>query len=413
MMFQLPQTAKATLAVLALSAAFASCKNNDDVVEIVPAIENPYVVTMAYAPASGFNYSYYTVPFKDLMTGSISAKGQGTEQVGYFDYRKIDNTIYAIGGLDDVKVTAIQQNANSELTEKGSNTFPTAISDIVEGDASNLLAVSVSRSVNKISFYQLSKNTVSVAKTVQVSTSDLYNGDTALGIEYTGMAVVGNHVFLSYYVINKTTFASPSVGQAEVAVYSYPDFQFQKVIRDARVGPVGGFNIKNGLIKDESGNVYALSHSNVANGYSQFTQPSGILKIASGATTFDAGYLFDVNAKAGGNAVHVLYLQGGKAFAKLNMTARSSQAAYSDGSLSAAVIDFNNQTVNLVNGVPPANGDGRRLAAFAEGEFVYTIVKVTENGVAENYIYKINTTTYTATKGAKAEASFVAGLFKF
>ena len=412
MMSQLSQTTKAALTVLALSATFASCKNND-AVTVTPATEKPYVVTMAYAPASGFNYSYYTVPFKDLMTGSISAKGQGTEQVGYFDYRKIDNTIYAIGGLDDVKVTAIQHGADSNLTEKGSNTFPAAISDIVEGDANNLLAVSVSRSVNKISFYQLSKNTVSIAKTVQASTSDLYNGDTTLGIEYTGMAVVGSHVFLSYYVINKTTFASPLVGQAEVAVYSYPELQFQKVIRDSRVGPVGGFNIKNGLIEDESGNVYAISHSNPANGYSQFSQPSGILKIASGATTFDAGYLFDVNAKAGGNAVHVLYMKGGKAFAKLNMTARGSQANYSDGNLTAAVIDFNNQTVNAVSDVPPASGDGRRLAAFAEGDFVYTVVKVTENGVTENYIYKINTTNFTATKGAKAEASFVAGLFKF
>ncbi len=406
------QTTKATLTVLALSAAFTSCKNNDDN-PVVPAIENPYVVTMAYAPASGFNYSYYTVPFKDLMTGSINAKGQGTEQVGYFDYRKIDNTIYAIGGLDDVKVTAIQQNANSELTEKGSNTFTTAISDIVEGDADNLLAVSVSRDVNKISFYQLSKNTVSVAKTAQASTSDLYNGDTTLGIEYTGMAVVGSHVFLSYYVIDRTTFATPNVGAAEVAVYSYPELQFQKVIRDSRVGPVGGFNIKNGLIEDESGNVYAISHSNGANGYSQFTQPSGILKIAKGATSFDAGYYFDLAAKAGGNAVHVLHLKGGKAFARLNMTARGSQTAYSDGSLKAAVLDFNNQTVNVVNEVPAANGDGRRLAAFAEGDFVYTVVKVTENNVTENYIYKINTTNYTATRGAKAEASFVAGLFKF
>ncbi len=400
------------MTALALSAAFASCKNTDDVT-VVPAVENPYVVTMAYAPASGFNYSYYTVPFKDLMTGSISAKGQGTEQVGYFDYRKIDNTIYAIGGLDDVKVTAIQQGAESELVERGSNTFPAAISDIVEGDAANLLAVSVSRNVNKISFYQLSKNTVSVAKTVQASTADLYSGDTTLGIEYTGMAVVNDHVFLSYYVINRTTFATPNVSGAEVAVYSYPELQFQKVIRDSRVGPIGGFNIKNGLVEDESGNVYAISHSNSANGYSQSTQPSGILKIAAGATTFDAGYLFDVNGKAGGNAVHVLYLNGGKAFAKLNMTARGSQTPYSDGSLAAAVIDLRNQTVNMVNDVPPANGDGRRLAAFAEGDFVYTVVKVTENGVAENYIYKINTTTYTATKGAKAEASFVAGLFRF
>jgi hypothetical protein len=405
-------TSKAALTVLAMSAVLASCKKDDDT-PATPAVEKPYIVTMAYAPASGYDYSYFTVPFKDLMTGSISAKGQGTEQVGYFDYKKIGTTIYAIGGLNDVKVTALQQTETSGLVEKGSNTFPAAIADIVEADGSNLLAVSMNNATNMISFYQMTKNTVTVAKKVDVPTSDLYTTDTMLGVNYSGMAVVGNKVFLSYYISNKTTFETPNTAQAEVAVYSYPEMQFQNVIRDSRVGPIGGFNVKNGLIEDESGNVYAISNSNPANGFSQSTRPSGILKIANGSSTFDAGYFFDVNGKSGGNAVHLLYLGNGKAFAKLNVTDRAAQTRWSDGMLKAAVIDFNSQTVNMVSGLPEASGDGRRMAAFAEGENVYTVVKETTNGVSENYIYKINTTTFTATKGAKTEASFVAGVFKF
>ena len=408
-------TPKAALAALVLGATlFASCSKDDNNTNTTPTKDRPYIVTMAYAPASGFNYSYYTVAFKDLMTGAINAKGQGTEQVGYFDYRKIDNTIYAIGGLDDVKVTAIQQGENSELTERGTNTFPVAIADIVEADGSSLLAVSMRNKSNTISFYQLAKNTVTVAKKVDLPAADLYNSaDTNVGVNYSGMAVVGNKVFLAYYVSDKATFATPYTSQAEIAVYSYPELQFQNIIRDSRVGPIGGFNTRNGLVKDENGNVYALSHSNPANGFSQSTKPSGILKIATGAATFDAGYYFDVAAKGGGNAVYTLYLGNGKAFARLNTTDRASQTRWSDGSLKAAILDFQNQSVNMVSDVPAANGDGRRLAAFAEGDFVYTAVNVTENGVAATYIYKINTKTFTATRGAKAEANFVAGLFKF
>src|SRR5690606_21297122 len=84
--------------------ALGACKKSENPAND-PTVEKPYIITMAYAPPSGFDYSYFTVPFEDLMTGALNAQGQGAEQVGYFDYTKINETIYAIGGLDDVKVT--------------------------------------------------------------------------------------------------------------------------------------------------------------------------------------------------------------------------------------------------------------------------------------------------------------------
>src|SRR5699024_11183632 len=131
----------------------------------------------------------------------------------------------------------------------------------------------------------------------------------SLGLSYSGMVISGNHLFLSYYISNPETFETPKTDMARVAVFAYPSLEFQKVITDSRVGPIGGFNVKSGLIKDDQGNVYAISHSNPANGFSQSTKPSGILKINSGTTTFNPEYFFDIAAKAnGGNAAHLSYI---------------------------------------------------------------------------------------------------------
>lgn len=399
------KSAKWIAAAAIAATAFVSCSNDDDNTPSTPAVSKPYIVTMAYAPASGYNYSYYTVPFGDIMSGTISAKGQGTEQVGYFDYTKIGNTIYAIGGLDDVKVTAIQQNSDSSLKEVGSTTFPAALSDLVEGDSNNLVGVSMAQNLNTVTFYQIAKNSVAVTKTVSVPVSKLYTGTN--GISYTGMAVSGNQVFVSYYEMNPNTYATPSTDQATVAVFSYPDFTFQKVITDSRVGPIGGFNVKDGLIKDESGNIFAVSHSNPANGYSQSTKPAGILKIANGSTTFDANYFW----QAADNAIvsHMKYISGGNAFAEINTTARASQAAWSDGSLQSAIINLNNKTVNYISGIPAHKGQGRRLPILVDGNNIYTPVS---DGTS-SYIYKTDLSARTATKGAQAQASFVPGIFKY
>ena len=389
------------LSVLALIAlTFTSCSKDKDSEQ--PS-EGSYIMTMAYAPPSGFDYSYYSVPVTDLMTGTLDARGKGLEQVGYFDYTKIGNTLYSIGGLNDVKVTAIQKGSDGNLTEAQSATFPKAISDITEADEAHLLAVSMDQNTNVITFYIMDKNTVTVKNTITDSVSNILHANNPdLGLSYTGLAVVGNQVFLSYYVMDKNTFATPDANHAEVAVYSYPNLKFEKVISDNRVGSIGGFNIKNGLIKTENGDVYAISSTNPANGFNQDNNyPQGILRIKKGTTEFDSGYYFNTNA------VHVLNLGGNKVFAELNKTPKNDQTPWSDGTLTSAILDLGSQTVTVVSDVPTHQGNGRRLAALQEGDFVY--LPVTEdNGI---FIYKINTNNGTAVKGAQVASSFVAGVF--
>ncbi len=383
---------------------FSSCSADDEVNPSPQPTDEPFVLSLAIQGSEG-NYTYYTVPFEDVMSGTLSAEGKGIEQPGYFDFKQIDNTIYSLGGLDDVNVVAITKNEEGELIQTGDVSFDNSLSDVVKADDHTLVAVTLSANSDMVTFHTLNENDVSVIKTVTRPISDLTNDDVPA---YSGMRIEDGNVFLSYYISDPNTYATDYTDIARVAVYSYPNFEFQKVITDDRVGPIGGFNIKSGLIEDENGAIFAISHSNPANGFSQFTNNSGILKINSGETAFDPDYFFNVNEIAGGNPVHLMYLGNGKAFAEINMSAREDQVMWTDSPLQSAIIDLNNKTVNFISGIPEHNGAGRRLAALQDGNLVYLTIPG-EQGVS---VYRVDTTNYTATKGADVEANFVAGFFK-
>ena len=383
----------------------ASCSTDEDPVNPVPQPnDNPFVLSLA-VQGSENTYTYYTVPFEDVMSGSLSAAGQGIEQPGYFDFKQIDNTIYSMGGLDNVNVVGITQNESGELTQIGDVSFTNSLSDIVKADDGTLVAVTLSANSDQVTFHTINENTVTVNDIVTRPIFDLTENDVPA---YSGMRIVQNKLFLSYYISNPNTWETSYTDEAMVAVYSYPGFKFQEVITDDRVGPIGGFNTKSGLIEDENGNIFAVSHSNPANGYSQFTNDSGILRINNGETAFDQDYFFDVEEVAGGTVAHLKYLGNGKAFAEINMADRTEQATWSDSPLQSAVIDLNDRTVNFISGIPEHNGAGRRLAALHEGNFVY--LTIPEDDAVS--VYQINITDYTATKGATVEANFVAGFFK-
>ncbi|HYG38935.1 MAG TPA: DUF4374 domain-containing protein [Cytophagales bacterium] len=382
--------------------SFTACNNDDE-----PSVASGDFVVSLAVQGSDNTFTYYSVPFEDIMTGSLSALGKGIEQPGYFDFTQIDNTIYSIGGLDDVNVVGINQKEDGSLSQIGNVSFQTSLKDIVKADNNTLVGIELSSTSDMVRFHTIDVNTVTVKNTIEHPVADLTD---LVSPSYSGMVISGDHLFLSYYISDPTTFKTDHTDNAWVAVYSYPELQFQKVIEDTRTGPIGGFNVKSGLIKDEKGDVYALSHSNPANGFSQSTKPGGIMRIKSGETEFDQSYFFDIEEITGGkNTAHLKYLGDGKVFAEINMADRSQQAAWSDAPLKSAIIDLNDQTINYIDGVPEHSGSGRRLAALQDGKYIYMGIPE-GNGI---FIYKIDTENYTATKGAEVQANFIAGIFKY
>src|SRR5699024_11137661 len=218
----------------------------------------------------------------------------------------------------------------NNLKKVGHIVFDASVSDLRKADENTLVSVRMGES-NVINFRNIDAQSIQVSSEQTIPASKLFNHfKNKEQLSYSEMAISGNHLFLSYYISDSETFATPYTDTARVAVFSFPELEFQKVIKDTRVGPIGGFNVKDGLIKDENGNIYAVSHSNPANGYSQSTKPSGILKINSGETDFDPDYFFDISSKIdGGDAAHLLYLGNGKAFAEINTMARNEQEEWS------------------------------------------------------------------------------------
>ncbi|WP_255397250.1 DUF4374 domain-containing protein [Reichenbachiella sp. 5M10] len=391
------------IATLVSASILSSCDEGDDV---SPA-KGDFAVTLAIQGSEG-GFTYYTVPFLDVMTGTLSAQNtEAIEQPGYYDYTQIDRTLYSIGGLGATDVHSIIQNEDESLSEVGSATFANSLSDLVRADDDNLLAVSLSSESDQVVFYTIDNNTISVKETFSSPASNL---TTEYVAAYSGLAVSGDHVFLSYYISDRDTYNTPYTDKAQVAVYSYPELEFIKVIEDDRVGPLGGFNIKAGLFADEDGNIYGVSHSNPANGYSQSTKPAGILKINKGETEFDADYFFDVAALTDGKTIsHLKYLGDGRAFAQINRDERAQQGRWSDSPLETAVVNLETPSVAFISDVPEHSGDGRRLAVLHNGDFVYQCIPE-DTGI---YVYKIDTKNLTAEKGALVEANFVAGFFRF
>lgn len=392
--------------LIASTALFPACSEKESEEEYIG--NDAFVLTLAYAGAN-FNYDYYTVRFDDVMSGSLSAVGKGYHQLGYFSYDKIGDQIFSTGGLGTAGIVGLTKGADGSIREVGGAlSFDNSLQDVIETEDQKLVGVEISSSSDVVKLHILEPETVTVNATKSIAVSNL---TSVAGPSYSGMVQSGNYLYLSYYISDPTTYATPNTDEAQVAVFSYPSLEFVKVMTDDRTGPIGGFGTKSGLIKDESGNVYALSHSNPANGFSQFTTEPAILRINRNSTEFDQSYLFSFNDVAEGKTTgHLIYLGNGKVFAEMNTADRSEQSAWSDAPLRPAVLDLNSKTINYISNIPEHTGIGRKLASTVLYDGNYLYMSIPEE--VSTYIYRIDLTNYTATKGAEVEANFVAGFFK-
>lgn len=392
-----------------MSQFFAACSDDDDPVpEEEYNGEEAYVLSLAYQGTDG-NFTYYTVQFDDVMSGSLSAVGKGIDQLGYYSYNQIDDKIYATGGFELTDIVAMEKNASGQLEESGGvSSFANSLNDVIKGEDGSLVAIEMSSSSDVVTLHRIDAETVTVQDSKTTAVSNLTD---SIGPSYSGMVQTGDYIFVSYYISNPTSYATNSTDSAEVAVFTYPGLDFVKVISDDRTGPVGGFGTAAGLIKDGNGNVYVLSHSNPANGYSKYTQDAAILRINSGETTFDPDYIFDFNEVTDGKTTaHMVYLGGNKVFVEMNTQDRSEQVAWADGPLKPAILDLGAKTINYVEGVPEHAGIGRKLAAstLLDDGYIYMVVPEAES----LFVYRVDTENYTATKGAEVQANFIAGFFK-
>ncbi len=370
-----------------------------------------YVLSLGVTGTDGVTV-YYVVSTDSLTSGTISANGNGIEQTGYHDYQKGSNTIFCIGGMGVTECTGIVRADDGNLEENGSFVFTNSLSGLTQIDNNTMLGVEIPANAeagDKFTFYTIDANTLEITnKNTSVSVSPLSDLDwpSLTGFEYSN-----GYVYLSYCPMNSSTFDTNYTDNGYVAVFSYPELKLVNHIVDSRTGNIGSWNAYNGFMKDEQGDLYLLSNSNIVNGYSQTTKGASFTRIKSGATDVDEDYFFDFSEVTNGmSPSHVIYCGNGIAYAEVCTLNAEQQAEHrwSDTGLKGMIVDLYNKTAVEVEGIPIHDGDGgRRFAALYDNGYVYFRIGTSEG----NYLYQVDVKNATAIRGAKVSATFVAGFF--
>jgi len=386
---------------------FTAC--DDDLAAEQETPNAPYVLSLGVT--SNGNTTYYVVSTNNLMEGTINAVGKGIEQNGYHDYQKGGNSIFCIGGLGLTSATAVVRGADGLLKEQGEFVFDSSLSGFCQVDDNTMVGVELpanKESGTQLTFYTVDANTAAIlSKNTETTVDPIDRLDWP---SLTGMMYSGGNLYVTYTPMNSLTFETAYTDTCFVAVYSYPDMKFVKLMKDSRMGPGGSWGAYNGLLKDEHDNLYVMSNSAISNGYSQSTKHAGFLRINKGQTEFDTDYFFDFEALTGGlKPAHVAYVGNGLVFAEVStLNPQTANDRWGDKSLKCCLIDLVNKTVTDVDGIPVHNGNGgRRFAYFHEGNYVYLPV-TTPEGV---YIYRTDLKTAHAERGARVMTSFVGGFF--
>ncbi|RZM22652.1 MAG: DUF4374 domain-containing protein [Pedobacter sp.] len=381
-----------------LAIAAVSCKKSDTEDTTVVG-SKVYALGVGVSVTSGT--ANYVVQTSDLMNGTISLTGNGILQDGYRDYASAGSKFFSVGGLGITDVNTYSLDAGDKLTVKKGLTFDLANDQLVDVDGTGKTLAGISSPSGptvglNIKFYTVDVAANTVSNKVDVPMNSIYPSADDWTFN-TG-----------FYPVNATTYDTKNTDFNYVAIYSYPGFVLQKVIKDSRTGPSGAFNTRSGLFKTEAGDLYAVSNSSYSVGYSQSTKPAGILKIAAGATEFDANYYFNTDAATnGGKITHAIYIGSNKLFVSITTKAPTLAERWGDANLRFAIVDLAAKTITPITNSPVFSGNGgRSYAALLDDNKIYTAAAV--GGVVN--IYQIDLANNTATKGAIIQGAFLGGI---
>lgn len=396
-----------TLLIASVVAGAVGCDKTDDLgnTEIPYA---PYVLSLGISAGGGT--TYYVVTTDDLMNGTIDAKGKGIEQNGFRDYEQGNRTVFSIGGLGVTSVAGLTRDRDGYLREEGDFVFDNSLRAFSQIDESTMLGVEIpdnAESGSKITFYSVDIDRIAIKSKTHADIAPLAELEWP---SITGVCRSGDNVYVTYFGMNPKTFDTKFTDATYVAVYSYPDMVFKTIMTDTRTGPAGSWYAHNGIFNVESGDMYVMSNSSLANGFSQATKGAAFLRIPKGTTEFDS-YFFDFEAKSGGlRPAHIKYIGNGLVFAEVStLNPQTTADRWSDRALKCCIIDLNNQTITDINEIPVHYGNGgRRFAVLVDGGYVYMPITNSEG----TYIYRVDPHTGTAVKGAKILTTFVAGFFR-
>ncbi len=345
-----------------------------------------------------------------LLSGVVSPINNGYEQPAWMTFFQGPDQIIA-GGYTSAPEFTSYELVEGELTKGESFFVDLSIyaSDIV--DASTMVLMGSARSgLSEKKIYLVNTDLMEIEKTVTVDFGNDANQNLlAFPVD---LKVRGSKMFAAYYMINADgSFSTPDANEARIAVFSYPELTFEKIITDDRAPNIGRYYTTNAIEIDENNDIYTFSPSSLACGYSPVPSTnSGILRIKNGETDFDPDYHVDFEALSGGYKINdMIYVANGKAVVRVLKEDENDGsylwATYAPTSpsplLSTGVIDLYNQTFTLLDEVPKAGG-GWNTAYLVEGTKLY--LGISHSSYAGIYI--IDTYDNTASAGVEVDGNY-------
>jgi hypothetical protein len=397
------------MSVLAMGIAFTSCKkkkNNEE----QPTISSGYFVGLK-TESAGVE-AEYVLTTADLMSGTISANGIGTEQLGWMYYHKTAGSKYMAFDYTNNVCTGYTLN-NGAIQEAGSFIYDRVdvIGNLPNGNVIGIGAPWGGGSYDT-KIQTIDPNSMSITNTVNHPLYTLYDDTLAqLNMWPTHTFVDGDKLYVSFYPLHGASWQTDRTDTAYVSVFSYPGMVYQTTFKDSRTSPIGYYGGSPCIFTDENGDHYTFSSSSLAAGFTQSTKPSGILKINSGATAFNSSYFFNIE-NFGYRLLTGTYVGNGKVVARVVSTGNDGTmwGAFSvDNPIcKLAVIDLYSQNFTIVNDVPLHGGQYFTPFLVEDGK-VYASI----NNGSTAHVYRIDPATATATQGALIDGNQLQAFFKF
>lgn len=403
----------AGFAVVASSCSKDKVDNNTD-----PIVDGTSTYVLGVGVTTTEGSTNYIVNTDDLMSGKISLLKNGILQEGYREYMNIGNQFYSIGGLGATDVKSYSIGADNKLIAKEGLVFKEGASDYRDVDnGKTMLGLKVTTDNNyegNASFFFVDVNAYALKNTVNVSAKQVFAAtDNSYGWDHSGIAISGNRAYQTVFPISKA-WTTPDVKANYVAVYSYPDFKFQKLIQDTRTGPAGAPLMRSGIFATENGDLYTISHDAYGFEQNKTMKDPAILKIKAGSDEFDQSYYFKTTGITnGGKIIKAIYVGNGKLFAQVKTGAQATDPTTGKGQqwdqtqLKYAIVDLVNKQITAVNNSPIYDGAEDGFFDAAAGK-VYIPAKV---GSTLN-VYQVDVASATAKKGVEIEATYVKGIGK-
>lgn len=449
---------------VSMGSFLASCSDDENGTDGIKTV-NGYVLSVTASEDNGTSGATYLLAAESLDEGSITALKSGVETASgtawiYFKDKYLYNLQYNQGSAGETE--SYMLNANGEITTRpgvysitrfvtygicGDNVVTVSAVDTNDEDANGNKKKGLGFNFMHAADEALSTKTITAENYLNNGEFVTFAGFVeANGKVYTSVVPMGmskwgvqNYTgsFDQTKVAQEAGGSSSSAYEAGVIpITQYPDKAFIAIYNDGTfsgtptIVQTDQMGFASGRMRsqyyqtiwaDDNGNIYAFSpgygRTHTAKYYTPGVKKASVMRIAKGATTFDADYgVVDIEALAGGKSFLRCWHITGDYFLLQMFTGNDANPGGLEskglGATRLAIYKGSTKSFNYVTGLPAAD----KITSFGSTPYcengVAYIPVSTSDGGEYQALYKINPTTNSATKGLTVKTASISSVGK-